>query len=272
VIAGREIALATLTVLDAPPPEIVDVAAAAGFDSVTLRLADANVAEANPLAGDTETRRETIARLRHHGLGVLDVEVVRMREDTDPKLLRPMLDSARQLGARHVLVINLDANQGRASERFAGICGEAEAFGLRAVLEFMVFTATKTVEQADRIVASAGHQAGGVLVDPLHLRRSGGSPADVATLVAANPDRYPYVQLCDAPLSAPDGRGRALYAEAVENRLAPGDGELPLRELVEAMPAGAPLSVETPVAAAAHLSALERAEHTIAATRRLLAE
>ena len=68
----------------------------------------------------------------------------------------------------------------------------------------------------------------------------------------------------------PDGGGRGLYAEAVDNRLAPGDGELPLLALIEAMPPGAPLSVETPVAAVARLSARERAEHTMAATRRLL--
>jgi sugar phosphate isomerase/epimerase len=272
VIGGHEVALATLAVLDAPPPEIADVAAAAGFDSITLRLADASVADPNPLVGDTPTRRETIARLRHHGLGVLDIEVVRMGEDTDPVLLRPVLESARELGARHVLVINQDANEARAADRFARICEEAQAFELRPVLEFMVFTATKTVEQADRIVALASHPAAGVLVDPLHLSRSGGSPADVAPLVAANPDRYPYAQLCDGPRAMPGGGGRGLYEEAVYNRLAPGDGELPLLELIETMPAGAPLSVETPVAAVAHLSPRERAEHAMAATRRLLGE
>lgn len=272
MIAGHEVALATLAVLDAPPPEIADVAAAAGFDSITLRLADASVDDPNPLVGDTPMRRDTIARLRHHGLGVLDIEVVRMREDTQPALLRGVLESARELGARHVLVINQDADETRAADKFARICDEAQSFELRAVLEFMVFTATKTVEQADRIVELASHPAAGVLVDPLHLQRSGGSPADVAPLVAVNPDRYPYAQLCDGPHATPDGGGRALYEEAVFNRLAPGDGELPLLELIDALPAGAPLSVETPVAAIAHLSPRERAEHTMAATRRLLGE
>jgi sugar phosphate isomerase/epimerase len=272
VIGGHEVALATLAVLDASPPEIADVAAAAGFDSITLRLADASAADANPLVGDTPTRRETIARLRHHGLGVLDIEVVRMREDTEPALLRPVLESAHELGARHVLVINQDADEARAAEQFARICDEAQAFGLRPVLEFMVFTATKTVGQADRIAELAGHPSGGVLVDPLHLQRSGGSPADVAPLVNANPERYPYAQVCDGPKTGPDGGGRGLYEEAVYNRLAPGDGELPLVELIAALPSAVPLSVETPVAALAHLSARERAEHAMAATRRLLGE
>ena len=83
MINGREIALANLTLLDTPPPGVVDAAAAAGFDSVTLRLAGGGTGDPNPLMGDTPTRRETIARLQHHGLRVLDVEVVRLREDTD---------------------------------------------------------------------------------------------------------------------------------------------------------------------------------------------
>jgi sugar phosphate isomerase/epimerase len=269
MINGREIALANLTLLDTPPPGVVDAAAAAGFDSVTLRLAGGGTGDPNPLMGDTPTRRETIARLQHHGLGVLDVEVVRLREDTDAVELRPLLESAAALGARHLLVVSQDADEARAAEGFAAICAEADTFGIRPVLEFMVFSSTKSVEQADRIVALSAHPAAGVLVDPLHLRRSGGSPADVAPLAAEHPERYPYIQLCDGPLAMPEGGGRGLYEEAVVNRFAAGDGELPLAELLGVLP-GVPLSVETPVAAIAHLTPVERAEHAIAATRRLL--
>jgi sugar phosphate isomerase/epimerase len=91
----------------------------------------------------------------------------------------------------------------------------------------------------------------------------------VAALVAAHPDRYPYAQLCDAPLAAPDG-DRALYREAVDDRRAPGDGELPLAALLEALPAGIALSVEAPVRAMADRPPVERARQAIAATRRLL--
>lgn len=268
MIAGHEIALAILAVLGTSPPEVVDAAAAAGFDSITLRIIDGT--DQSPLIGDTPLRRETIARLRHHGLGVLDVEVVRLRAETDPAALRPALESAAILGARHVLAVNQDADEARAAEHFAGICSEAAPLNLRPVLEFMVFTATKRVADADRVVRAAAQPAGGVLVDALHLQRSGGNPNDVAQLAATEPRMYPYAQLCDAPRAAPEGGGRALYEEAVDNRLAPGDGELPLKELIAALPENVPLSVETPVAAIAHLAARERAERIMAATRRLL--
>lgn len=266
MIAGHEIALAALTLIDARPPEAVDAAAAAGFDAVTLRLLDA---EPGALASDTSVRRETLARLRHHGLGVLDVEVVRLRGDTDVDALRPTFESAAALGARHVLAICAESDEDRFVERFGELCGAAADAGLRAALEFMVFTSCRTVADADRIVARAEHPAAAVLVDSLHLRRSGGTPAEVAELAAAHPDRYPYLQLCDAPLTAPEGGDRGLYREAVHSRLNPGDGELPLRALADALP-GVPLSIETPVEALAGRPPAERARLAFEATRRLL--
>jgi len=268
MIAGREVALANLSIFDAPPTVLVDVAAAAGFDSVTLRLSDGD-SGANPLAADTPERRETLARLHHHGIGVLDVDVVQLSEDTSVASLAGVFDAAAVLGARYILAINRDRDETRAAEHFAEVCSACEPLRLGVVLEFLPFTATKTVEQADRLVAAAGNPAGCVLVDPLHLRRSGGSAAAVGRLASANPARYPYLQLCDGSSAPPEGRGLALYTEAVENRLAPGEGELGLAELLAALPR-VPLSVECPVAADAGRSAAERAEHLFRATRGLL--
>jgi sugar phosphate isomerase/epimerase len=270
MIAGHPIALAALTVLDASPPDVVDLAAAAGYDAITLRTVDANVDEPNPLADDTPLRRETLARLKHHGLDVLDIEVVRLAGDTDVGALRPMLECAALLGAQHALIIGLEPDEDRLVERYREVCEEAAAVGIRAVLEFMVFSEVRTVQHADRVVAGADHPSAGVLVDTLHLARSGGTPEELAALVRANPDRYPYCQLCDGPREAPEGGKRGLYKEAVAHRLYPGDGELPLREDVAALPAGAPLSLETPVLAYADRSPAERARLAIEATRRLL--
>jgi sugar phosphate isomerase/epimerase len=277
MIAGRELALAILAVLDAPPADVVEIAAATGFDAVTLRLAGSSrerpdEPEAHPLIGDTPARRATIRRLQETGLGVLDVEVLRLRPDTDLVAVAPMLESAQALGARHLLVVGLDDDEARTADTFAALCAEAEPYGVRPALEFMRMSSVPTVQDADRIVSAAGHPAGAVLVDPLHLARSGGTPADVAPLAAASPDRYPYLQLCDAPLQAPgDGSTRDLYIEAVRHRLNPGDGELPLAEALRALPDGIPISVEAPVAALADRPPAERARASLHATRRLLA-
>jgi sugar phosphate isomerase/epimerase len=70
----------------------------------------------------------------------------------------------------------------------------------------------------------------------------------LADLPLVDPELISYVQLCDAPLAAP-GAGPA-SAEAVHEaraaRLLPGEGQLPLRELLAALPDGIPVAVEAP--------------------------
>ena len=61
-------------------------------------------------------------------------------------------------------------------------------------------------------------------------------------------------------------------AEARTGRLLPGDGVLPLRELISALPIDAPLAIEAPVRATAHLPAIERAQRAYQALSELLAD
>lgn len=87
---------------------------------------------------------------------------------------------------------------------------------------------------------------GKVLIDALHLFRSGGTVADVqamdAHLIGA-------LQLCDAPLQGPDPSDTpAILAEARAGRLPPLEGELPLVELIQVVPSTTPISVEVPMA------------------------
>ena len=66
-------------------------------------------------------------------------------------------------------------------------------------------------------------------------------------------------------------RVRLLIREARTGRLLPGDGVLPLRELVAALPAGIPLAIEAPSRATADLPALERSRRAYRALSALLA-
>ena len=54
-----------------------------------------------------------------------------------------------------------------------------------------------------------------------------------------------YAQLCDAAGPGPDINSRAdVRLEAVDYRLLPGDGDLPLASWLAALPTGIPLSLE----------------------------
>jgi sugar phosphate isomerase/epimerase len=138
----------------------------------------------------------------------------------------------------------------------------------------------KTLADAVTLV---GDSPGGIIIDPLHLQRGGGTPADVRGL---DPKLLAYCQLCDAPRAAPHNlprprqlpRGQSvepitdLALEARAVRLLPGDGELPLAEIVSAVPAGLPLSVETPnIALLDSLGPAEFARRARQSVARLLA-
>ena len=80
---------------------------------------------------------------------------------------------------------------------------------------------------------------------------------------------FRYAQICDAVAVIPSESGD-LIREARTGRLLPGEGALPLRALVAALPAAIPLAIEAPVRATAGLPALERARRAYHAMRALL--
>jgi sugar phosphate isomerase/epimerase len=90
-------------------------------------------------------------------------------------------------------------------------------------------------------------------VDALHLSRSGGTPADVK---AVDPKLFEYAQLCDAPAAIPDMDRMRLEPG---DRLLPGQGGLPLVELMRVLPADLPIAVEAPVKTMEFLPPSERA-------------
>jgi sugar phosphate isomerase/epimerase len=269
VTSSRLLAVSHLTVLDAAPPDLVDAAAAAGFDAVGVRVWPAADELPYPMLDGGPMLRETLARLRDTGLRVLDVEVLRLRRDSTHDDALRILDAGALLGARNVLVIANDPDEDRVVDRFAAICAAASPRALRVCLEFMIFSSVKTLADAARVVARAGRPEGAVLVDALHLHRSGGTPAELAEV---SPDVLAYAQLCDATWEPIRPDEAQALAEARGNRLLPGDGELPLRQLVAALPPAAPLAVEAPVAALAGRPATERARRAYEALTRVLSE
>ncbi len=261
------LSLSPLTILDASPPDQVTAASTTGFDALGIRVAAAADERVWPMLGDTPVLRETLARLDDSGIGVLDVELVMLRPELDRRAVLDVLDAGQRLGARFVLTLGYDTDEARLTDHFAWVCSEADQRGLRPGLEFMKYSPVQTLSAAVRVVRAAGHPAGCVLVDALHLQRSGGTPADLAGI---DPDLLPYGQLCDGPLQPVWPADDDARIESRTGRLLPGDGEFPLVELLAALPAGGSVSVEAPVAALAGLPPVERARRARAAADRVL--
>ena len=262
----RLLSLAHLTVLDAPPLALIDAAAAGGFDAVGLRIVPPFATEhIVPVVGDVELQRQIKGRLRDAGVALLDIEAIWLKPDSEIAALTPALETGAALGAKHVLTIAFDDDEARLLDNFGRLCAAAHACGLRTMLEFIPYSVLGTLAKAHALLTAAAPANAGLLVDALHVSRSGGEPADIA---AYDPALFSYIHLCDAPSARPPAdRNRD---EARSNRRYPGEGELWLDAFLDAFPPDIPIAVEAPVAAFAHLPAAERARLAGAATRRLL--
>ncbi|WP_176489052.1 sugar phosphate isomerase/epimerase family protein [Rhizorhabdus dicambivorans] len=240
---ARRVSLAPLSLPDLGPAAFVRAAGQAGYRHVALRLIGGD--PVNPpvdmaclvrsLAELPELRRI----LDGEGLSVAELEVLLIAADTDIAASRPMLEMGAVLGARHLVVGIADPDSLRAADRLADAAALARDHGMVIELEFVPYTELKTIGAALALIEASGATDAAILVDALHLARSGG---DAAAVAAVPRERLRCLQLCDATRAAPAN----LIKESRTHRLAPGAGELDLRGMLRAMPADAALSVEIP--------------------------
>ncbi len=256
-----------LTVIDATPLELIDAAAAGGFDAVGLRIVTPLAAkEAFPVIGKPEVLGALKARMTATGVRVGLVESIWLDGASDARALEPAVATGAELGARFVLVAGNDADESRLVDNLGRLASIAKTYGLEIAFEFMPFTEVRSLEQALRLKEQLAAPNLRLLIDALHVSRSG---ADMRALPKMGSATVGYVHLCDAPLNPPPPDG--LRDEARLGRLYPGEGALPLDDFLDAMPADAPIGVEAPCRANAHLPPVERGRRAGEATRAFLA-
>jgi sugar phosphate isomerase/epimerase len=241
-IDGRFVSLAHLCMMEVAPIDLVRAAAAAGYDGVGIRLVPTADGVDHEVLGNPARLRELRQALDDTGIGLLDIEVVRLKPE-GPGDVRPLLEAGAQLGAGHVICTVEDPDPVRQVDAFGSFAALAAKHGLRANLEYMIFSSCPTLADALVLVEQVDGAAS-VLVDPLHHERGGGAPGEVAGLSL---DVLPYVQLCDATPAGPAADRVAARSEAVLGRLLPGDGQLPLTQLLRNLNPGAGISVESPL-------------------------
>ncbi len=244
------------------PVDTADAAIAAGFEAAGLWVEPGNWTPAT-----TSALRKRIA---DSGLAILDVEVIWLKPGPLDPAHRKLIDIGAEVGARNALVVSSDPDDAATTDKLGQLCLHAAGAGMRIALEFGYFTEVQSMGQARAIVEGTGHPAAALLIDPLHLARTGGSPEDVA---AVPRDLLPYAQICDAPASGPEANDPdGIIREAVDERLQTGDGALPLRALLKAMPPAIPLSIElrSRKLREGWPDPAERARVTLEATRRFL--
>lgn len=262
-----EIALAPLTLHRPHPLEVITTAAEAGYDLTGIQLGLYGQ-PLSPLANDPDFLAAAAKALKSGGIGVLEVSNIVLDEHFQKGDATALVSFAAAVGARLVQVVGWDPEPERAAAHLAFAADFATDVGLDLAVEFMPYSRTRTLGDARALIAAAGRPNVKVFLDSLHLFRSGGSVAEVAALVAADPGSIVVIQLSDAPRSAP--APEQLRPESVGDRLVPGEGELALCELLAVLPAGLPVSVEVPNRALEDRALLEQARVVLAGTRRFL--
>jgi sugar phosphate isomerase/epimerase len=239
-----EIGLGCANLLRASLPEFIDAAERAGFRRITVRpYAFTRALD----AGWTESALE--ARLAGAGLAVTMIDALThalpgtpryaelapdVRTRLPPDLVDPpdeatCFRAATALGAS---IVNVTHYLGRPlplpvlAETVGAVCRRAAPLGLRICLEFIPDSGLRDLPFAQAVVDACGEPNAGLLLDVFHLDRSGGTVDDVRRLP---PDAVAGIQLSDRTRTAA-GTGHV----PLSGRLLPGEGELPLRELVGA--------------------------------------
>ncbi|HSU45238.1 MAG TPA: TIM barrel protein [Casimicrobiaceae bacterium] len=197
----RTLSLAALTVLELAPPEHVSCPADAGYDCVGLRLIPPTNDEVQrPMVGDTPLVRETARHLADTGMRTLDIEIFRLRPETNVASYRPALETGARLGAHEALVAGNDPDASRLVERFAAFCDLCREYGIGASLEPMPWTDVRSFADGVRIVERAARDNGAVLIDAIPFDRAG---SDTREIASAPVERLHYVQICDACAERP---------------------------------------------------------------------
>ncbi len=262
------LSLAQLTIgANATPLDVVDAAIAGRFDAIGLRLVPPMPGDTVfPLMGNKAYLNRLQTKLKDHAIQVLDIEAVWLTPDTHVPGLEAVLELGATLGAKHVLVLGNDPEQSRLVERLGALSELAERYGLKPALEWHPYVAVRNVHQALKLLNEVGQAKVSLLVDALHLYRSGGCAQDLAAVPA---ELMPYWQICDASSTPPPFD--QLRNEARNDRRYPGAGELDLGSLLDIMPRSSAISVEAPFQKYAGLSASERGMLCATATRDVLA-
>lgn len=242
----RALGLHQLTAMDVGPLELIEIAATCGYEAVSLFTNAPHV----PIEGQegkfvfpTVTQAmefEVRERLDAHGLAMVNAEFFLLKPDVDLEDYAPGLALGRALGARHAISHVFEPDPARAVDLIGRLCDLAAAEDMTVALEFCQMTpGCKSLGQAAWFVSQVGAANLGFGICPMHLVRSGGSAADIAAL---DPGLLLYGQLND-------GCGLHVseaYFDEVHDRQLPGKGDFPLRQIIAALPAEAPIEVKCP--------------------------
>lgn len=233
-----EIGLGMANFMSASLPELIDLAARHGFPTITVRPSAFVQALEGGLNEKTLRRRFTDAGVR---ATLLDPHIGGLPGVPPPETMEPAMrafltaDEETCFHCAEVLelpVINVVHFRGQQlpleqmAEAVRALCDRAKVHGLQVALEFLPETGLRDLPFTQAVIAASGASNCGITLDFFHLDRTGGTAADIRKLP---PGLIANIQVSDRTPSPP-GTPHKLFT----GRKLPGEGQIPLRELMTA--------------------------------------
>ncbi len=233
-----------LTVMGCHPLDYVRIAADIGCSHIAFHTRALDFPGMPPPAPsifeDVKLRREVMASIADHGLSVHLVDGFGFH-DRDPNPdYSGLLEMSAEIGATSIscgIAMAMDAG----IQRIAALADKAAPYGFTVLIEGIPTYTVGTLPEALHVVNSVGKPNLKLLIDTMHTARTDG----VELLKTIDPALIGHIQICDGPAGMP--AGEVYFDQALYQREIPGEGELPLVEMMASMPAHLVAGMEIPL-------------------------
>jgi sugar phosphate isomerase/epimerase len=265
-----QLGIGFLSVFALPPVEVIDLAADLGCRYIST------VVQGQPLVplsfgpyslrDDVALRKDLLAAMNHRGVTISLGDGFLVLPGAEMHTFSADLDALAELGVPWINAVSLDPDLGRTFDQFAALTELAAQRNIQTAVEPIPSLTVGDLPTALAALEHVGRPDFRLLIDTMHLVRSGSSAADLA---AIDPDRIGYAQLNDTTL---EPRIDNYMEEAMYERMVPGEGELPLRDILSVLPPGIVIELEVPQRslALAGVSPIDRLRPCVEAARSLL--
>jgi sugar phosphate isomerase/epimerase len=266
----RELGIEFISVFGLPPVEFVHVAADLGCRHISTALAGRPLESlgypAFSLRDDVRLRRDMLAAMDDRGVGISLGEGMVISAASDVSELAPDLDIMASLGVAQVNSLSFDPDRNRTFDQLAMLTEMAAERGIGTTVEMAPGLTIGDLSAVVAAVEHVGRPELRLLVDTMHWARSGYGAVELHEL---DREKIGYVQLSDTTLKP---RMKSYMEEAMYERMAPGDGDLPLAEMLAAAPDDVVVGLEIPMRGLteAGVGAMDRLRPCVTASHELL--
>jgi sugar phosphate isomerase/epimerase len=231
---NKTYSLVHLTDISCPPPEMIRIAARAGYDTISLRTIPMGlVGELTfDIARDKQLYKQTKRAVEETGIKINDIENARIYDEVEIKKYEPCLEAAASLGVKHVLTNIWTPNKSFYTEKFSELCEMALKYGQTVNVEFVTWASVKDIKTTKELLETSGYCNVGIVVDILHFYRS---RCTLNELEGLPKEWFNFIHLCDCEEEIPTDEESLIHAGRAERQY-PGDGAVDIRSIVEKIP------------------------------------